>query len=156
MSRYPLRLALLFASLLSAVTVAVAVRGNAVAFLGGTAPLPAHACGTFHLGSTALTFKGKNCLCGLRIPLSAIRSIRYGEKSGRRVGLAIGISPAFLLSHKRRHFLTLFYVDQAGRSEGALFEVSKGQVHSLLKALSAATHLAVKFETKEAEIHAHF
>ncbi len=43
----------------------------------------------------------------LNIPYERINSLEYGQKAGRRVGLAIAITPLALFSKKRKHFLTV-------------------------------------------------
>jgi hypothetical protein len=43
----------------------------------------------------------------LSIPYDRVEALEYGQKAGRRIGLAIAISPWLLLSKKRSHFLTL-------------------------------------------------
>src|SRR5579859_639133 len=40
------------------------------------------------------------------IPYAQINSLEYGQKAGRRLGMAIVISPLFIFSHKRKHFMT--------------------------------------------------
>jgi len=45
------------------------------------------------------------------IPYDRIDSLEYGQKAGRRVGLAIAVSPVALLSKKRRHYLTVNFKD---------------------------------------------
>ena len=40
-----------------------------------------------------------------RIVYEKVNSLEYGQKAGRRLGLAIAFSPLFLLSKKRRHYL---------------------------------------------------
>ena len=48
----------------------------------------------------------------LNIPYDRVNDLEYGQKAGRRLGLALTISPWLLLSHKRKHFLTLGYLDE--------------------------------------------
>ncbi len=86
----------------------------------------------------------------LRVAFSSINSIEYGQKAGRRLGLAIAFSPAFLLSRKRRHFLTLGYLEQDERQQAAVFELGKDIVRITLAGLEARTGLKVAFEDEEA------
>jgi len=86
----------------------------------------------------------------LRVPYDGVNSLEYGQKAGRRLGLAIVVSPLFLLSKKRRHYLTIGYLDEAGDQQAAVFELGKKIVRSTLAGLEARTGLAVDYETEEA------
>lgn len=59
----------------------------------------------------------------VRIPYDKIESLEYGQKAGRRVGMAVAISPLFLFSKKRRHYLTINYTDQDGKQQAGVFEI---------------------------------
>jgi len=48
----------------------------------------------------------------LEIPYDQVNDLEYGQKAGRRLGLALTISPWLLLSHKRKHFLTVGWKDR--------------------------------------------
>jgi hypothetical protein len=85
----------------------------------------------------------------LRVAYSSINSIEYGQKAGRRLGLAIAFSPAFLLSRKRRHYLTLGYMNE-DEQQAAVFELGKDIVRITLAGLEARTGLKVLFEDEEA------
>lgn len=43
----------------------------------------------------------------LKIPYDRVNDLEYGQKAGRRVGVAIVVSPLALFSKKRKHYLTL-------------------------------------------------
>ncbi len=86
----------------------------------------------------------------LRVAYRGINSIEYGQKAGRRLGLAIALSPAFVLSKKRRHYLTLGYVDEDEKQQAAVFELGKEIVRITLAGLEARTGLKVVFEDEEA------
>lgn len=86
----------------------------------------------------------------LEILYSSIRGIEYGQNAGRRLGLAIAVSPLFLLSKKRKHFLTVHFVDARGNSQAAVFELGKKIVRTTLAALEARTGLRIEFEDEEA------
>ena len=85
----------------------------------------------------------------LLVAYGSINSIEYGQKAGRRLGLAIAFSPAFLLSRKRRHYLTLGYMDE-DEQQAAVFELGKDIVRITLAGLEARTGLKVLFEDEEA------
>lgn len=84
------------------------------------------------------------------VAYSSIRGIEYGQNAGRRLGLAIVVSPLFLLSKKRKHFLTIHFVDPRGASQAAVFELGKKIVRVTLAALEARTGLSIQYEDEEA------
>lgn len=86
----------------------------------------------------------------LRIPYEAVNSLEYGLKAGRRLALAVVLSPVFLLSKKRRHYLTIGYRDEADQQHAAVFELGKRIVRSTLAALEARTGLLVDYEDERA------
>ena len=86
----------------------------------------------------------------LEVAYASIRGIEYGQNAGRRLGLAIVVSPLFLLSKKRKHFLTIHFVDQRGASQAAVFELGKRIVRTTLAALEARTGLRIEYEDEEA------
>ncbi len=86
----------------------------------------------------------------LRIPYDAVNSLEYGQKAGRRLGLSIIVSPVFLLSKKRRHYLTLGFKDSGGEQQAVVLELGKDIVRTTLVGLEAQTGLKVEFEDEEA------
>ena len=86
----------------------------------------------------------------LEIPYDQFNSLEYGQKAARRIALSIAVSPLFLLSKRRRHFLTLSYVDNEGRQQAVVFELGKKIVRSTLAGLEARTGLLVEFEDDQA------
>ena len=64
------------------------------------------------------------------------------------------VSPLFLLSKKRRHYLTIGYVDERGRQQAVVFELGKKIVRSTLIGLEARTGLTVDYENEEARLAA--
>jgi hypothetical protein len=86
----------------------------------------------------------------LRIPYESVNSLEYGQKAGRRLGLSILVSPIFLLSKKRRHYLTLGFKDSDGSQQAVVLELGKDIVRTTLVGLEAQTGLKVEFEDEEA------
>lgn len=86
----------------------------------------------------------------LRVLYADVNSLEYGQKSGRRLGLAMTLSPLFLLSKKRRHYLTIGFLDGDGRQQAAVFELGKKIVRTLLAGLEARTGLRMEYETEQA------
>ena len=86
----------------------------------------------------------------LSIPYGRVNLLEYGQKAGRRLGLAILVSPLFLLSKKRRHYLTIGYRDEQGEQQAAVFELGKKIVRATLAGLEARTGIEVDYENEEA------
>ena len=85
------------------------------------------------------------------IPYGKITSIEYGQKAGRRVGVALAVSPIALFSKKRKHYVTLAYTDDAGKNQGAVFEVAKGTVRNVVTVLETRSGKQVEYESEEAK-----
>ena len=86
----------------------------------------------------------------LRVPYDRINILEYGQKTGRRLGLAIILSPAFLLSRKRKHYLTINYIDSDEEQQVAVFELGKKIVRTTLAGLEARTGLRIEYQDEEA------
>lgn len=92
----------------------------------------------------------------VRIPYSSIVDLTYGQKAGRRVGVALGLTTALgpagllaLMSKKRHHFLTVEYAE-AGKSEVAVFEVGKDIVRSTLAVVEVRSGKKIAFQDDQA------
>lgn len=86
----------------------------------------------------------------LNIPYDRVNDLEYGQKAGRRLGLALTISPWLLLSHKRKHFLTLGYLDENDKQQAAVFELGKEIVRVTLATLEARTGKKIEYQDEEA------
>lgn len=127
-------------------------KGGSATYVGGTLELPEKSGGKLLVDDPSVA--RFTCKRGqIDIPYATIESIEYGQKAGRRVGAAIVVSPLFLLSKKRKHFVTLSYKDAAGVSQGAVFEVSKGAVHAVATTLQARSGKPITYESDEARTH---
>lgn len=84
------------------------------------------------------------------IPYDRINDLEYGQKTGRRLGLALTVSPWLLLSHKRKHFLTIGYTDENDKQEAGVFERGKDVVRVTLASLEARTGKKIDYQDEEA------
>ena len=87
---------------------------------------------------------------GLEIQYASISELEYGQKAGRRVGVAVMISPLALFSKKRKHYLTVSYKDQAGKDQAAVFELGKDIVRTTLKIVETRSGKDITFQDDEA------
>lgn len=135
--------------------VFLGVSGKQVRYTGGTlTQIPENATGFLELAEQAALFTTKDGRGKISMPYAAIESLEYGQKVGRRVGAAIVVHPLFLLSKKRKHFLTVAFADEHSNHQGAVFELSKGIVNQTLSVLEARTGKKVAYESEEARKHA--
>jgi hypothetical protein len=86
----------------------------------------------------------------LTVAYSSINLLEYGQKADRRYLTAVLVSPVFLLSKKRTHFLTVGYQDPEGRQQAMVFRVDKGDLRPLLASLEARTGVRVQYQDAEA------
>jgi len=86
----------------------------------------------------------------VRIAYTRINLLEYGQKVDRRLALAVVLSPAFLLSKSRKHFLTIGYNDEGGRQQALLFRVDKNGIRATLVSLEARTGLKIQYQDEEA------
>ena len=86
----------------------------------------------------------------IRIDYTRIDLLEYGQTVGRRLALAVVLSPAFLLSKTRKHFLTIGYRDEGGRQQALVFRVDKSGIRAMLVSLEARTGLKIQYQDEEA------
>jgi hypothetical protein len=86
----------------------------------------------------------------VRVAYDRVNLLEYGQKVDRRLLAAAVISPMFLLSKSRKHFLTIGYMDEDGRQQALVFRVDKGSIRSALVSLEARTGLKVQYQDEEA------
>jgi hypothetical protein len=86
----------------------------------------------------------------LAIPYDQVNDLEYGQKAGRRIGLAIAISPWLLFSKKRKHFLTVGWKDGQDKQHAAVFELGKSIIRVTIATLEARTGKKVDYQDDEA------
>jgi len=75
----------------------------------------------------------------LHINYDSIKSILYEQTSKPRYAEAVLISPLFLFSNSKKHFLTVQYTDDGGAAEYAIFHLDKSNVQEAIAAAEAQT-----------------
>lgn len=135
--------------------LAAAVRGNETLYVGGTVQsVPEATEGELDTSDDELLiFQSK--ADGFEIPYDGITSLEYGQKAGRRVGVAIVITVWALFSKKRKHFLTIGYSDEAGQPQGVVLEIGKKHVKKTIVILEVRSGQKVEYESEEARKHVH-
>lgn len=91
----------------------------------------------------------------VRVAYEHINEIEYGQKVDRRLLMAVVISPVFLLSKKRKHFLTVGYTDEEGHHQAMVFQVDKNDIRATLASLEARTGVRIHYQDEEARKAGH-
>lgn len=127
------------------------VGGKSAAYIGGTVTgVKEGSEGRFDAANdSALVFKLRDA-AAISIPYDAITELEYGQKAGRRVGVAVMVSPLALFSKKRKHYLTISYKDIAGKEQAAVFELGKDIVRTTLKIVETRSGKPITFQDDEA------
>ena len=86
----------------------------------------------------------------LLVPYDQINDLEYGQKAGRRLGLAIAVNPLLLFSKKRKHFLTVGWKDEQEKQHAAVFELGKSVIRTTIATLEARTGKKVDYQDDEA------
>ena len=148
-----LLLRILASAVLSVSALKAAVRGDEVMYVGGTfTDIPDRTEGHLELNSAKeATFSSKRG--GFKFAYANITSLEYGQKAGRRLGMALVVSPLFLFSKKRKHFLTVGFTAAAGQAQGVVLEVGKKQIREVIGTLESRSGKKVEYESEEAKEH---
>jgi hypothetical protein len=130
--------------------LAFAGDGGRADYVGGTiAGIPGGSGGRIHT-TDEVQFRFKAGRNSVRIPWERINLLEYGLQVNRRYALAVVVSPMFLLSKSRRHFVTLGYTDDNGKQQAMVFQVAKNDIRAVLVALEARSGRRVQFQDEEA------
>ena len=127
-----------------------AVGGKKMAYVGGTLTgIAEKAEGTVTTSGEVIALDAEK-KGSIAIPYSAITELEYGQKAGRRVAVAVLVSPLALFSKKRNHYLTITYKDASGTEQAGVFELGKDIVRTTLKVLEVRTGKEIAFQDEEA------
>jgi hypothetical protein len=96
---------------------------------------------------TAAVFDSKDGK--VAFPYTAITGLEYGQKAGRRVAVAVLVTPLAIFSKKRKHFLTITYTDTAGKEQAAVFELGKDIVRTTLTVMETRTGKKIEYQDEE-------
>src|SRR5262245_1135040 len=119
--------------------LALLLAQNRAEYVGGTAAkIESGAPGTIDV-SDQQYFAFYTKRTQIRIPYEKVNLLEYGQKVDRRLIMAAVISPVFILSKKRKHFLSIGYVDEDGNHQAMVFRVDKNDIRSTLVSLEART-----------------
>jgi hypothetical protein len=145
------RLAAAFMLMTFVVVGVLAVDGDKALYVGGTVSgVSEKAEGTLSTKSESAVSFDAGKKGSVTIPYSTITDIEYGQKAGRRVAVAVLVSPLALFSKKRNHYLTITYRDASEKEQAGVFELGKDIVRTTLKILEVRTGKEITFQDEEA------
>lgn len=125
--------------------------GSRAQYMGGTvSEIPVQKSGDIRL-TDRVYFVFLTNHTEVKVPYERINLLEYGQKVNRRY-IASLISPVFMLSKKREHFLTIGYQDNDGTQQALMFKVEKNDVRLTLVTLEARTGQRIEFQDEEARI----
>lgn len=143
-------LALIVIGLVTASTV-FAVDAKKATYVGGTVSgIHEQAEGSFQTSDPVFLQFDAGKHGGIDIPYKSITALEYGQKAGRRVAMAVLVSPWALFSKKRNHFLTVTYTDASGAEQAAVFELGKDIIRTSLKVLEVRSGREIEYQDEEA------
>ena len=124
--------------------------GGKAEYIGGTIQEIPAGCGGSVQAIDATYFVFYSHKASWRVAYDKINLLEYGLKVDRRVIPAVLISPLFLLSKKRQHYLTVGYQDEEGNQQAMIFRVNKDDIRATLASLEARTGRRIEFQDNEA------
>jgi hypothetical protein len=86
----------------------------------------------------------------LQVPYRKISVLEYGQNVNRRYIAAVLVSPVFVLSKSRKHYVTIGYLDEQGSQQALVLQVGKHEIRSVLAGLEARSGRRVEFTDNEA------
>ena len=128
----------------------LAAAQTTVEYVGGTAPqLAAGTHGAIAVSDDRYlaVYAGK---MQMRVAYDRVNLVEYGQQVDRRLALALVLSPVFLLSKSRKHFLTIGYSGEDGKQQAMVFRVDKNGIRATLVALEARTGLKIQYQDEQA------
>jgi hypothetical protein len=145
-----LALLLLALAATGALAAAAADLGYKAQFVGGTLPgvAPKSPARLVLTGPDVLVFECR----GQTLNISYLRfnGLEYGQTVSRRYAAAVLISPIFLFTKSRQHYITIGYTDPDGKQQALVFRVNKGDIRGVLTALEARSGRRIEYQDDEA------
>jgi hypothetical protein len=129
---------------------AFALDGKKTAYIGGTVSSVKEGTEGTSSAANETNFVFEHKKGKLEIPYSTIEELEYGQKAGRRVAVAILVSPLALFSKKRKHYLTISYKSEDGKGQAAVFELGKDVIRTMLSSMEARTGKQITYQDDEA------
>lgn len=124
--------------------------GNKTAYMGGTENQIKEGTEGYSSGKDEKVFVFEYKGGKLTIPYDQVNDLEYGQKAGRRLGVAIAVTPLALFSKKRKHYLTIGWTDEQNKQHAVVFELGKSVVRTTIATLEARTGKKLEYQDDEA------
>ncbi len=103
----------------------------------------------FNNETKIVEFVDKKNVPAFSIKYDAIKSILYERTSTPRYVAALLVSPFFLFSHSKKHYLTIQYTDDAGTGQFVSIHLDKKNARDVVATAEAATGKKVEREEEK-------
>lgn len=142
----------LLAAIVLFVQSGLAVDGKKVVYMGGTwAQFDPGLEGKLDVSSETKAFFLADKGGREEIVYARVTSLEYGQKAGRRVALALVLSPWVLFSKKRKHYLTIGFSGESDKPQGVVLELGKDITRGMLTTFEIRTGKKIEYETEDAK-----
>jgi hypothetical protein len=94
---------------------------------------------SFDKDKKLVVFQDEKSQAVVTIPYAKIKSMLYEKTSKPRYAKAILLSPFFLFTKSKKHFLTIQYTDDAGAGKFSVFHLDKGNARDIINSAEAET-----------------
>jgi len=98
----------------------------------------------FDIAKKKVEFRCGDSVPTFSVSYGSVKSLLYEQAAKPRYTEAVLISPLFLLSHARKHFLTIQYTDSAGASHFVIIHLDKKNAREAIAAAESQTGKAVE------------
>jgi hypothetical protein len=99
---------------------------------------------SFNSDTKSVEFLDERGAPAFNIKYDAITSVLYEQTSTPRYAEAVLISPLFLFSHSKKHFLTIHFTDAAGAGQFVIIHLDKRNAREAVAATEAQTSKQVE------------
>jgi hypothetical protein len=99
---------------------------------------------SFDSGAKSVQFLDKKEMPAFSIQYASIRSLVYEQTSKPRYLDAFLFSGLFLLTHEKKHFLTIQFTDASGAGQFVIVHLDKRNVREAIAKASAETGMSVE------------
>jgi hypothetical protein len=98
----------------------------------------------FDAAGKKVEFRSRDGAPAFTVRYDSVKSLLYEQAGKPRYTEAVLISPLFLLSHAKKHFLTIQYTDSAGASQFVIIHLDKKNAREAIAAAESQTGKAVE------------
>jgi hypothetical protein len=94
---------------------------------------------SFNGDKNTVEFLDRHGNSAVSIKCESVKALLYEQASRPRYAEAVLISPLFLLSHSKKHYLTIQYTNDAGEGQFAIVQLDKKNAQAAVAATEAHT-----------------